>query len=162
MQEHLREILIGYRAGKAVYGIIIALAIIVTLDALASNAIQAELAILLGTLTVAMAEFYSEYLQRHLDNKGHVPRAELKDIGKRVGTLLVAAWLPLPFFLLATFGLISTATAIEITTWLMTGLIFFYAFITALICGANLVWSIVIGSMVGFIGILLVLAEAYI
>jgi len=160
MLANLREILTGYRAGKAVYGIIIALAIVISLETNPPDALEAEMTILLGALAVVIAEFYSDYLQRRIDRRGELTTAEMKQIGSHVGTVMFGALLPIPIFLLATFGVLSVASAFTIIKWMLVGLLFIYGYISCLISGVGITWSLILGSLVGSIGLVVVLAKA--
>ena len=160
MINRIRELFIGHRAGKAVYGIIIALAIVITLETHPPRPLEAEIAILLGAFAVAMAEFYSDFLQARIDIRGRVPRAEMIDIARHVGTVLVAALLPIPVFLLVSLGVLSIEGAFTIVKWMLVGLLFAYGYVAAIIGGAGITWSIILGAMVGSIGVFVVLAKA--
>ncbi len=158
--ERIRELLVGHRAGKAIYGIIIALAIVITLEAHPPSALEAEATILLGALAVAMAEFYSETLQLRITEQRRVTRKEISGIGQHIGTVLVGSLLPLPIFVLASLGLLSIESAFTIVKWMLVTMLFVYAYVAAQVGGAGLRWSILLATMTGSIGVIVVLAKA--
>jgi hypothetical protein len=158
--ERIRTLLVGHQAGKAVYGIIIALAIVITLEAHPPSAMEAEATILLGALAVAMAEFYSDVLQLRITERRQASRKEMADIGRHIGTVLVGSLLPLPVFIMASLGLLTIESAFVIVKWMLVTLLFLYGFVAAQIGGAGTKWSLLLGAMTGSIGVLVVLVKA--
>jgi hypothetical protein len=158
--ERVSTLLVGHRSGKAVYGIIIALAIVITLEAHPPNALEAEATILLGALAVAIAEFYSEVLQFRITERRRLNQGEMFEIGRHVGTVLVAALLPLPVFLLVSLGLISIDFAFDVVKWMLVALLFVYGYVAAQISGAGTRWSLLLAITTGSIGVVVVLAKA--
>ena len=160
MIERIRSLLVGHNAGKAVYGIIIALAIVITLEAHPPSPLEAEATILLGALAVAMAEFYSETLQLRISERRRASRQENVEIGRHVGTVLVGALLPLPAFLLVSLGVMSIEGAFTFVKWMLVTLLFIYGYVAAQVGGAGIRWSILLGMMTGSIGVIVVIAKA--
>lgn len=160
MIERLRNLFVGHSAGKAVYGIIIALAIVITLDAHPPSALEAEATILLGALAVAMAEFYSETLQLRIESRRRATRQEMSEIARHVGTVLVGGLLPLPVFLLVPLGVMSIEGAFTFVKWMLVTLLFVYGYVAAQVGGAGVRWSMFLGMMTGSIGVLVVIAKA--
>lgn len=160
MIERIRELLVGHRAGKVVYGIIIALAIVITMEAHPPSALAAEATILLGALAVAIAEFYSEVLQWRITEQRRVTTEQMHRIARHIGAVLVGALLPLPVFVLASLGVFSLEGAFAVVKWMLVALLFVYGYVSAQVGGAGVTWSVVLGTMVGSVGLIVVLAKA--
>lgn len=160
MIERIRNLLVGHRAGKAIYGVIIALAIVITQEAHPPSALVAEATILLGALAVAMAEFYSEALQLGITERHRPTREQTRELAGHVGTVMVGALLPLPIFVLASLGVFTIDAAFDIVKWMLVTLLFVYGFVAARITGVDVRWSLLLGATTGSIGVFVVLAKA--
>ena len=160
MIERIRSLLVGHRAGKVVYGIIIALAIVITLEAHPPGALEAEITILLGAVAVAIAEFYSDVLQTRITERRGVTREEMHRIGRHIGAVLVGALLPLPVFLLVSLGVLNIDAAFDLVKWMLVAVLFAYGFIAAQIGGAGTLRSLMLAGILGSTGLIVVLVKA--
>ena len=160
MIERIRDLLVGHRAGKVIYGVIIALAIVITLEAHPPGALEAEVTLLLGAFAVSFAEFYSDMLQTRITERRRVLRAEMNQIGRHVGAVLIGALLPLPMFILVSLGVLSIESAFTIVKWMLVTVLFVYGYVAAQLSGAGTLWSFFLATMIGSIGVIVVLAKA--
>ena len=160
MIERIRDLLVGHRAGKVIYGVIIALAIVITLEAHPPGALEAEATLLLGAFAVAFAEFYSDVLQTRITERRRVSREEMNRIGRHIGAVLIGSLLPLPVFMLVSLGVLSIEAAFTIVKWMLVTVLFVYGFVAAQVSGAGTLWSFFLAAMMGSIGVIVVLAKA--
>ena len=111
------------RAARAVYGSIIALAVIVVLDEAGAEADEV-LAATVGSVVAAMlAEGFAEYLAQVIRGRRHPTRSENATMAADIAAGTVAALVPLVPFLLVEVDLIELQTAYDVALWLGVGVI---------------------------------------
>ena len=103
----------GERLGGFIYGTIVALAVVVA-GAQAYPHAAGHIAILVAATSVALwvAHVYAHGLAKSVARDEHLSLAELRHIGRREGSIVEAALLPLGALLLGALGLISTQLAV--------------------------------------------------
>jgi hypothetical protein len=123
------------RAARAVYGTIIALAVIATLEGGSTPAEEIIAAVIGGVVAAQLAELYAGYLadvirlQRHPE-RGRVRAAAFDSFA---GTL--AALLPVIPFVLAAAGAMERQTAFDIAFWAGLGVLAAYALLANHLAG---------------------------
>ena len=150
----------GHRAAKIIYGTIIVLVVIVTLEEHPPTAEVAIGSVLGASLAVALAEFYSELIGKRIHEKRKLTQTDVHEITTSVSAVLIGALLPLPILLLAVSGAISIELALEIDQWLLIGLLVFFGYGAAVLSGAGRLWAFLFALMAGTIGIVVVLVKA--
>jgi hypothetical protein len=144
------------RAARAVYGSIIALAVIVVLEQ-ADAAASEVLAAVAGSVIAAMlAEGYAEYIAAVIRERRHPSRGEFRDTAADVVAGTLAAFVVLIPFILATLGAIELETAYDIAPWLGLGVIGGYALLANRIAGLSRTHSAIVTTAAIGIGLALI------
>ncbi len=147
------------RAARAVYGSIIALAVIVVLDEAAADA-GAVIAAAIGSVIAAMlAEGYAEYIAGVIRERRHPNRTEIRQTAADIAAGTLAALVPLIPFVLVEFGLIELQTAYDIAPWLGIGVIGGYALLANRLAGLSHAHSALVTVAALAIGLALILIK---
>ena len=146
----MRNERIAQRAARAVYGSIIALAVIVVLDKGGAEADEVIAAVIGSVIAATLAEQYAEYIAHVIRERRHLSRAEIFLQARDGVAGALAALVTLVPFLAVQFDWIELPTAYEIAPWLGLGVIGFYSLVAnreaGLRGGANLaVTAVAIG-----------------
>lgn len=150
----------GHRAAKVIYGTIIVLVVIVTLEDHPPGALAAIGSVLGAGVAVAIAEFYSELIGLRIHEKRRLTRTEIHGIATSVSAVLFGALLPLPVLLLALFDVFTVESALALDKWILVGLLVFYGYGAATLSGTGKVWATFMALLAGTIGIAVVLIKA--
>jgi hypothetical protein len=141
---------------RIVYGSIIGLALVLTIEAHPSSAAVAVGSLLSTALAVALAEFYSELVgSRVRSSVGHAA----EPWGTIVGTAVVVGFgvaFPSVFFLAAMLGLVEYDTAFGLAKWTGLGLISTYGYAAARLSGTNVSGALLQALSVGLIAAVLI------
>jgi hypothetical protein len=141
---------------RVVYGSIIGLALVLTMEAHPSSAGVAVGTLLATALAVALAELYSELVgARARSSVGH----PAEPWGTVVGTAAVVAFgvaFPSVFFLAAMLGLCELDTAFQLAKWTGLGLISAYGYAAARLSGTNVSGALLQALSVGLIAAVLI------
>jgi hypothetical protein len=129
---------IAVRAARAVYGTIIALAVIVVLDDGHTEADEVIVAVLGATIAASMAETYADYLAAVIRQRRHMSFAEIRQAAADSALGTLAALLTLVPFLLVELGWIETQTAFDIAPWIGLALIGGYSLFANRVAGLPL------------------------
>jgi VIT1/CCC1 family predicted Fe2+/Mn2+ transporter len=148
------------QVSRVIYGAIIGLALILTLEQHPPG-VWVVIGSLLGTAAaVALAELYSDIVGTEASTRRRVRRAELRHMGREVAAVAGGVAFPVVFFLLAAVHAIEKDAAFTIAKWSGVGLIGFYGFWAARLAGDNLRRSAVRALAVAFIGAFLIALKA--
>jgi len=148
MEAHLRS----RQVGKVVYGSIIGLALVVTLDSHPPE--PGVMAVwLLGTAAaVGLAEVYSEVVGYETSTRHPITRPELRSMTADAAAVAVGVAFPAVFFLLSALGILAVGTAFTLAKWSGLGLIGFYGYWAARFGGASRYRALVRGALVALVG----------
>jgi uncharacterized membrane protein len=147
---------IAVRAARAVYGTIIALAVIVVLDDGQTEADEVIAAVLAATIAASLAETYADYLATVIRQRRHLTRDELLQAGTDSALGTLAALITLVPFLLVELGWIETQTAFDLAPWLGIALIGGYSLFANRIAGMSTRRSVLITASMLVIGLVLI------
>lgn len=157
MWERITSNINGHRVAKTIYGTIIILVVIVTLEDHPPTIAGTVATVVLTGLGVAVAEWYSDYIGRTITDKHMLNSYERRHIVKDVSAVMTGAWLPLPFIILAWFKIISLDLAIDLAKWTMVGVLLFYGYVASRLSGHNQVRSFAFALGASIVGIIIVL-----
>src|SRR5215471_14638446 len=87
------------RAGHAVYGSLIVLAVVTGLDEVSASAREAFFAVLGAAIAVALSEMYADMIEATIRNKRSPDRAEYREFAVDTAFGFGAALVPSVFFL---------------------------------------------------------------
>jgi hypothetical protein len=144
------------RAARAVYGTIVALAVIVVLDDGQTEADEVIVAVLGATIAASMAETYADYLAAVIRQRRHLTRDELRQAATDSALGTLAALLTLLPFVAVELGLIETQTAFDLASWIGLGLIGAYSLLANRIAGIPLSRGVLTTSVMIGVGLVLI------
>lgn len=147
------------RAARAVYGSIIALAVIVVLDEAAAEADEVLAAAVGSVIAAMLAEGYAEYIAGVIREGRHPSRTEARETTADIVAGTLAALVPLVPFLLVELGAIELATAYDIAPWLGIGVIGGYALLANRIAGLSRTQSVLFTAAALAIGLALIVIK---
>jgi urea transporter len=147
---------VALRAARAVYGTIIALAVIAVLDDGHTEADEAIVAVLGATIAASLAETYADYLAAVIRTRRHMSFAEIRQTATDSALGTAAALLTLVPFILVEFGWIETQTAFDIAPWIGIALIGGYSLLANRIAGLPTRRSVPIAASMIVIGLVLI------
>ncbi len=148
------------RARHAVYGSVIVLAVIVALDGTAARTREVIASVVAAAIATVLAEVYADYLAGTISDGRHPTRRENVEALRNAWAGLLAAILPVVFFLLAGLGLMELDTAFRAAIWTGVAVVGFYAFLANRVSGLSVVRSVTAGSAFTALGALLVLVKS--
>lgn len=156
----MRNERIAQRAARAVYGSIVALAVILYLDAARSEADEVIFAVVGSVIAATLAEQYAEYIAHVIRERRHLTRPEIRTqvTDSAAGTL--ASLVTLVPFLLVQLDVIETPTAYDIAGWLGIGVIGGYAWLANREAGVTGARNIVITGIALGIGASLIVIKS--
>jgi hypothetical protein len=157
MWERIVKNIDGHRVAKTIYGTIIILVVMVTLQEHPPSPLGTMATVVLTGLGVALAEFYSDFIGISIKEQHLLDRMERRDIIKDVSAVMTGALLPLPFVILAWVGVISLDLAIDLAKWTMVGVLLFYGYVASRLSGQSRPRSFLYAIMASVIGIFVVL-----
>jgi hypothetical protein len=160
MRTSLEQHLGSRQVGKVVYGSIIGMALVVTLESHPPK--PSVMAVwLLGTaLAVGLAEVYSEVVGAETSTRRPVSRPQLRHMWEDAAAVGFGVAFPAVFFLLSAIGLFAVDTAFSIAKWTGLGLIGFYGFWAARFAGAPAHRALIKGALVALVGAGLILLKS--
>ena len=148
------------QVSRVIYGSIIGLALVVTLEA-HPPPVGAVIATLLGTsIAVGLAELYSEVIGLQVRGHRRARPDERRHLRAEIAAVMVGVAFPVVFFLLAAAGALDDETAFTVAKWSGLGLIAVYGFAGARMSGAGPLRSLLQASGVALIGGLLIALKA--
>jgi hypothetical protein len=160
MRASVEQHLGSRQVGKVVYGSIIGLALVVTLESHPPS--PAVMAVwLVGTaLAVALAEVYSEVVGVETRTRQPVTHRQMRHMFEDAGAVAFGVAFPAVFFLISALSVIDVARAFQLAKWTGLGLIGFYGFWAARFAGAAPLRAVVKGAAVALIGAGLIALKA--
>src|SRR4051794_3034138 len=160
MRTSLEQHLGSRQVGRVVYGSIIGMALVVTLDSHPPTASVMTLWLLGTAVAVGLAEIYSEGVGEETSARKPVRRAQLHPMIEDAVAGGFGVSFPAVFFLLAALGLLSVDTAFTVAKWSGIGLIGFYGYWAARFSGATRGGALVKAAMVALVGVGLIALKA--
>ena len=140
------------QVSRVIYGAIIGLALVVSLEHHPPTA-GVMIATLLGTaVAVGLAELYSEIVGTEARTHRRVKRAGVRHMLDDVGAVALGIAFPAVFFILAAAGVLEDEAAFTIAKWSGLALIGFYGFCAGRLSGASVAASLLQAVIVGTIG----------
>ena len=121
----------GHRVAKTVYGTIIILVVIVTMEEHPPSPLGTVATIIMTGLGVALAELYSDIIGTRIKERATLDWSKRRHIVKDVSAVMTGAWMPLPFVILAVLGFFSLELALTLAKWTMVGVLLFYGYIAS-------------------------------
>ena len=156
----MRNERIAQRAARAVYGSIVALAVIVYLEAAKAEADEVILAVIGSVVAATLAEQYAEYIAHVIRERRHLERAEIvQQVGDGAAGMLASLVTLVPF-LLVQVDVIELPTAYDIAPWLGLGVIGGYALLANREAGLSGARNIVITGMALAVGVTLIVIKS--
>lgn len=146
-------------SGRLVYGAVVILATLLAVGVAGPTVNDEVGAIILATLAVVFAEFYSEVVGATIREGRSLTHAELAATAAGLGTLVIAAVPPLVVTGGAAVGLYSPDVAIFVSTWLLVALLFGFGFAAGRVSGRSLVGSAVAAAVLLLVGLGMVLIK---
>lgn len=137
MQHHR----VAQRAARAVYGSIIALAVIAVLEETGADALEVILAAVGGVIAAMLAEGYAEYIAAVIRERRFPSREEFVAEAKDVSAGALAALVPLVPFVFAEIGVFKLDVAYDIAPWLGAAVIGTYVFVANRLAGLRGFWN---------------------
>jgi hypothetical protein len=148
------------RAARAVYGTIIALAVIATLDGGGAAAGEVIAAVVGGVIAAQLAELYASYLADVIRRHRYPGPARVRDSTVDTAAGTVAALVPMVPFVLAELGAIDLDTAFEIAFWAGLGVLGAYTLLANRLAGLSGVRNLIACAVVLAIGLALIALKA--
>jgi hypothetical protein len=150
------------RAARAVYGTIIALAVLVAYGGEDLDADPGEIAAAIAGAVVAaqLAELYAGYIGDVIRHERGLGWSEMRHRLEATVAGTLAALVPAVPFVLADAGAISLDTAIEVAPWLGLGTLLGFTLLANRLAGLRGVRSLMVCAGVLAIGLLLILLKA--
>jgi hypothetical protein len=155
-----RRLRLAATARHAVYGSVIVLAVVIALDDTSVRPGEAIASVVGAALATVLAEVYADYLAGMIEAGRAPTRPELREAFRNATAGLLAAILPVVFFILAAFGVMETTTAFNFAVWTGVGVVGLYAFFANRVGGMSVTRSLVAGFGFTVLGTLLVLLKA--
>jgi hypothetical protein len=148
------------QVSKIVYGSIIGLALVLTLEAHPTGPGTVIGSLVATGLAVGLAELYSEVIgastQKSLGEK-HAPTSEVVE---ETAAVIIGVSFPAIFFIASAIGLCELGTAFELAKWTGLGLIAGYGYLAARLSGATVARGLLQASGVAVIAALLIAFKA--
>ena len=148
------------RAARAVYGTIIALAVVATLEGSSAPAGEVIAAVVGAVIAAQLAELYAQYLASVIRERSHARTGELRRaaVDSALGTL--AAFVTVVPFVLAAAGAIDLDTAFNVAFWAGLGLLGAYTLLANRLAGLSGLRNAVACTAVLAIGLALIALKA--
>jgi hypothetical protein len=134
------------RAGHAVYGSIIVLAVVTGLDEVSASAREAFFGVLGAAIAVALSEMYADMIGATIREQRAPNRVEYREFGVDMAFGFGAAIFPAFFFLLAWLEVMTLGRAFTVAEWSGVGILFGYTLVAAraanLKLSHSLLWAV--------------------
>lgn len=148
------------RAARAVYGSIIALAVILVLQRTGAPAGEVIPAVIGSVVAASLAELYAEYIALTIRDRHHPGSRRLGEELVDVAAGSLAAMLPMVPFIFVGFGVIEIDTAYDIARWVGIGVIAGYTLLANRLAGISTLRGIVVTVAVVAVGLSLIAIKA--
>jgi hypothetical protein len=147
----------GHKVSKTIYGTIIILVVIVTMEEHPPSPAGTAATVILTGLGVALAEFFSDLIGKSIEERHSLSKAERLEVVKDISAVMTGAWLPLPFIILAWMGIFSIDFAIDLAKWTLVGVLLFYGFVASRLAGHAMLRSFIFAVSASLVGVMIVL-----
>jgi hypothetical protein len=148
------------QVSRVIYGAIIGLALVVALqDHPPEAGVMAGFLLATG-VAVALAEIYSDIIGMETRTHARVGAARLRDLAAEAAAVACGITFPAIFFVLASAGVIETATAFTTAKWSGLGLIGIYGYLGGRLSDRSVPASILHALALGLIGGFLIAFKA--
>ena len=156
LQKFVADHLDSHHVSRVLYGAIIGLALIFSLEHHPPTAHQVAIALIGTAIAVSLAEIFSDVIGTETRTHRRVQRGEVREI--LGGSLAVAIGIvfPIVFFELAAFGAMKLSTAFDVAEWSGIALTAFYGWSAGRLAGQGHVASLVQACAVALIGAVLI------
>lgn len=144
------------QVSRVVYGAIIGLAVIISLERHPPSTAGVIASLVATAVAVALAELFSEVVGAETRKRRRVRSAELHPLYADAAAVTFGITFPSVFFVLAAAGLMKEATAFTVAKWSGIGLTAFYGFCASRLAGRSLTGSALYGLCIGAIAGLLI------
>lgn len=148
----IRALALRAISGRLVYGAVVILATLLAVGVAGPTVTDEIGAILLATLAVVFAEFYSEVVGATIRERRALTHRELVTMAGELGTLAFAAVPPLVVTAGSAIGLYSADTAIWASIWLLATSLFAFGFAAGRVSGRSLIGSAVAAAVLLALG----------
>lgn len=148
------------RAARAVYGSIIALAVILVLQRTRAPASEVIPAVIGSVIAASLAELYAEYIALTIRDRHHPDTKRLGEELTDVAAGSVAAMLPMVPFILVAVGAMELDTAYDIAGWVGIGVIAAYTLLANRLAGLSTVRTLLVTAAVIAVGLSLIAIKA--
>ena len=148
------------QVARVIYGAIIGMAIVVSLQAHPPRAGVVAGTLLATAVAVGLAELYSEVVGAETRTHRRIKREQVRDILDDVAAVAFGISFPAVFFVLAAAGVLEVDTAFVVAKGSGLGVISFYGFVAGRLAGAGLWTSLLQALTVGVIGGVLIAFKA--
>jgi hypothetical protein len=152
----------GRNAARSVYGSVVVLAVLLTLQVHPPAPLNAALVVAGTVLSVLAAEAYSDQLGREIELHRRLTRAERLALLKGLGAITVAAEAPVLVLLLAAVDVVSEDRAFGIAIWLTIVLMGLDGFLARRLAGFPARACVLGGIAVGGIGVALAVFKSFV
>jgi hypothetical protein len=160
MRTSLEQHLGSRQVGRVVYGSIIGMALVVTLESHPPTALVMAIWLLGTALAVGLAEVYSEVVGVETSTRQPVRRPQLRSIYEDAVAVGFGVAFPALWFLLSALGLLAIGGAFTIAKWTGLALIGFYGYWAARFAGATPGRALVKAALVALVGAALIALKA--
>lgn len=157
MWEKIANTIDGHEVSKTIYGTIIILVVIVTMEDHPLTPAGTAATVVLTGLGVALAELFSDILGKSIEERHSLSQEERREVAKDISAVMIGAWLPLPYIVLAWLGFISIELAIDLSKWTLIGVLIFYGYVASRLSGNAPLRSFIFAIFASTIGALIVL-----
>jgi hypothetical protein len=155
----IRALALRAISGRLVYGTVVILATLLAVSVAGPTVTDEMSAVLLATLAVVFAEFYSEVVGATIRERRALTHRELVTMAGQLGTLAFAAVPPLIITAGAAVGLYSPDTAIVVSIWLLAISLFAFGFAAGRVSGRSLIGSAVAAGVLLAIGVAAIIVK---
>jgi hypothetical protein len=152
----------GRYAARSVYGSVVVLAVLMTLEDHPPPPVKAALVVAGTVLSVLAAEAYSDQLGREIDLRRRLTRAERLALLRDLGFITLAAEGPVLVLLLAAVDLVSEDRAFDIAIWLTIVLMGLDGCLARRLAGFPTRACVVGGVAVGGVGVALAVFKSFV
>ena len=160
MRDAIEAHLGSAQVSRVIYGSIIGLALVVSLEDHPPKAGVMAGFLLATAVAVALAEIYSDIIGTETRTHARVDSARKRSIAKESAAVACGIGFPAVFFVLATTDALDLDTAFTLAKWSGLGLIGLYGYFGGRLSGRSVPASILHALAVGLIGGFLILLKA--
>lgn len=143
-------------ASRRVYGLIITLALIISLEGYVQSSFSIIISILGTLFVIALAETYVKYVAETAKKKQRLRSRELIEIIKEEFVIMFSSEIPVLLFFLEIINIISIDTAFFLSKVLGIFALFVFGFILGCLLEKRLIKRIIFGSISAIFGLLII------